>query len=960
MALSSALFAGSSGLSTLGDTMQIIGDNIANVNTIGFKSSKADFQDLLSQSLSTMNGSTQVGSGSAIGDVSASFEQGSFETTGNATDLAIGGDGFFVLRETNGEGNYYSRAGNFGFDEDGYMVNPDGYIVQGWKLDTLSGTDVGSITDIHLNSFTSSPEESTQIQIIANLDSTGINNSGTLDLTDVWDGTASPPLADNMYEYQTTVQVYDSLGSTHDITFYFDKTSTSGSSYEYIVTCNPSEDQRSLGGTGGSTGATADSVASAARTAADVYTTGDSGGTYTQGEIDAAAAAATAAETEAADAAATVESVAAAARTLADEYAAAADGTYTQEEIDAVAAAATAAETEAADAAATVESVAAAARTLADDYAADPITGTVYTQEEIDAVAAAATAAETEAADAAATVDSVAAAARTLADDYAADPITTTTYTQEAIDAASAAASAAETEAADAAATVASVAAAARTLADDYAADPITTASTQEEIDASEAAASAAETEAADAAATLASVAAAARTVADDYAAAAVGTYTEEAIAAAAAAASAAETEAADAAATLASVAAAARAAADDYANAVDGGTYSQEQIDAAAAAATAAETEAADPAATVASVAAAARTLADDYTNPVQTGTYTQEQIDAAAAAATAAETEAADPAATVDSVAAVVRTLADDYANPAGGGTYTQAEMDAAQAVAAAAEAEELAGGTADSVAAAARAAADVYVNAAAGTYTQAEIDAAEAVAAAAEAGALDTSSGSSSLSGLLASGVIEFGTESGKITGISMGDLDHPSDIGDDLFSFECDFLGGENSTMNIALDFGASYSHETGDWVPDSLTTTQFAVASNTTYKTSDGYAAGELQDINVDEEGIITGTYSNGQMTALYRVALADFQNEDGLVKEGGNLFSATIASGNAITNKPGTNGLGSIAPGSLEQSNVDIADEFVRMITTQRGYQANSKIITTVDTMLSELMNLKR
>ena len=911
MALSSALFAGSSGLSTLGDTMQIIGDNIANVNTIGFKSSKADFQDLLSQSLSTMNGSTQVGSGSAIGDVSASFEQGSFETTGNATDLAIGGDGFFVLRETNGEGNYYSRAGNFGFDEDGYMVNPDGYIVQGWKLDTLSGTDVGSITDIHLNSFTSSPEESTQIQIIANLDSTGINNSGTLDLTDVWDGTASPPLADNMYEYQTTVQVYDSLGSTHDITFYFDKTSTNGSSYEYIVTCNPSEDQRSLGSTG-STGATADSVASAARTAADVYTTGDSGGTYTQGEIDAAAAAATAAETEAADAAATVESVAA------------------------------------------------AARTLADDYAADPITGTVYTQEEIDAVAAAATAAETEAADAAATVESVAAAARTLADDYAADPITTTTYTQEAIDAASAAASAAETEAADAAATVASVAAAARTLADDYAADPITTASTQEEIDASEAAASAAETEAADAAATLASVAAAARTVADDYAAAAVGTYTEEAIAAAAAAASAAETEAADAAATLASVAAAARAAADDYANAVDGGTYSQEQIDAAAAAATAAETEAADPAATVASVAAAARTLADDYTNPVQTGTYTQEQIDAAAAAATAAETEAADPAATVDSVAAVVRTLADDYANPAGGGTYTQAEMDAAQAVAAAAEAEELAGGTADSVAAAARAAADVYVNAAAGTYTQAEIDAAEAVAAAAEAGALDTSSGSSSLSGLLASGVIEFGTESGKITGISMGDLDRPSDIGDDLFSFECDFLGGENSTMNIALDFGASYSHETGDWVPDSLTTTQFAVASNTTYKTSDGYAAGELQDINVDEEGIITGTYSNGQMTALYRVALADFQNEDGLVKEGGNLFSATIASGNAITNKPGTNGLGSIAPGSLEQSNVDIADEFVRMITTQRGYQANSKIITTVDTMLSELMNLKR
>jgi flagellar hook protein FlgE len=90
------------------------------------------------------------------------------------------------------------------------------------------------------------------------------------------------------------------------------------------------------------------------------------------------------------------------------------------------------------------------------------------------------------------------------------------------------------------------------------------------------------------------------------------------------------------------------------------------------------------------------------------------------------------------------------------------------------------------------------------------------------------------------------------------------------------------------------------------------------------------------------------------------VALAKFQNVHGLYKVGGNLFKETRASGASITNKPGTNGLGSIAPNSLEQSNVDIATEFVKMITTQRGFQANSKIITVTDQMLAELINLKR
>jgi len=142
--------------------------------------------------------------------------------------------------------------------------------------------------------------------------------------------------------------------------------------------------------------------------------------------------------------------------------------------------------------------------------------------------------------------------------------------------------------------------------------------------------------------------------------------------------------------------------------------------------------------------------------------------------------------------------------------------------------------------------------------------------------------------------------------------------------------------------------------------DSLSTTQYASASTTVFQTGNGYGSGDLQSFTVDSDGVITGQYSNGQVIPLYKVALAKFQNNNGLSKEGGNLYSQTRLSGDPITNSPGTNGLGSISANSLEQSNVDIADEFVKMITTQRGYQANSKIITTTDSMLADVIAMKR
>ncbi|NLW36344.1 flagellar hook protein FlgE [Syntrophorhabdus aromaticivorans] len=138
------------------------------------------------------------------------------------------------------------------------------------------------------------------------------------------------------------------------------------------------------------------------------------------------------------------------------------------------------------------------------------------------------------------------------------------------------------------------------------------------------------------------------------------------------------------------------------------------------------------------------------------------------------------------------------------------------------------------------------------------------------------------------------------------------------------------------------------------------TTQYPMASTTNFQTQDGYPPGVLQNVTVSPEGVISGHYSNGQILDLYQLTLANFNNPQGLSREGGNLFAETLESGVPYTNAPGQNGLGKINPNSLEQANVDLASEFVKMIISQRGFQANSRVITTTDEILGELMNLKR
>jgi flagellar hook protein FlgE len=137
-------------------------------------------------------------------------------------------------------------------------------------------------------------------------------------------------------------------------------------------------------------------------------------------------------------------------------------------------------------------------------------------------------------------------------------------------------------------------------------------------------------------------------------------------------------------------------------------------------------------------------------------------------------------------------------------------------------------------------------------------------------------------------------------------------------------------------------------------------TQYAAPSTYNFNTQDGYAAGNLRGVSVDESGYVFGAYSNGQLTPLYQVVLADFPSYFGLSKLGNNLYAESPASGQAMPGVALSGSLGSISASAIEMSNVDLAQEFVKMITTQRAFQANSRVITTSDEILQELMSLKR
>ena len=224
----SSLFTAVSGMSANGTALSVIGDNVANMNTVAFKSSRSSFGDILSQSL----GTSQIGRGVAVTDITPVFTQGSFENTANVLDLAVDGEGLFIVKDESGIA--YSRAGQFTLDKEGYIVNTNGMRLQGYLFST-SGSSAG-LGDINLSTLNSAPQPTESAEISANLDS-----RATLldDITNPFDVTDPG----NTSNFSSTLTVYDSLGVSHVINIYFrkDTEAATGNSWDWYAVVNDAD-----------------------------------------------------------------------------------------------------------------------------------------------------------------------------------------------------------------------------------------------------------------------------------------------------------------------------------------------------------------------------------------------------------------------------------------------------------------------------------------------------------------------------------------------------------------------------------------------------------------------------------------------------------------------------------------------------------------------------------------------
>ncbi len=213
------LFAGRSGINSHGAAIAVVGDNIANASTVGFKSARTEFEDLVAGGQAA---GRVVGSGSQVAAINPVFEQGTLEFTSRPLDLAIDGNGFFVVAQ--GEERYYTRAGNFKVDESGYIVNQDGLAVLGFPS---NGT--GSLQPVNINTVSQDSVATTSVTISGNVDASddilpgGVNDIPTTNLADGNGGNDTTTYAElnDAASFSTVVDVFDSLGQQHTITYFF-------------------------------------------------------------------------------------------------------------------------------------------------------------------------------------------------------------------------------------------------------------------------------------------------------------------------------------------------------------------------------------------------------------------------------------------------------------------------------------------------------------------------------------------------------------------------------------------------------------------------------------------------------------------------------------------------------------------------------------------------------------------
>jgi flagellar hook protein FlgE len=184
------------------------------------------------------------------------------------------------------------------------------------------------------------------------------------------------------------------------------------------------------------------------------------------------------------------------------------------------------------------------------------------------------------------------------------------------------------------------------------------------------------------------------------------------------------------------------------------------------------------------------------------------------------------------------------------------------------------------------------------------------------------------------------------------ISVGDGATPDELNQGNLLVNAKFrIEGDPQVRNIALNLGQA-------GILSGIT--QFSSTSTTKAVEQDGFSMGYMESFSIDNSGLITGVYSNGTKQSIGQIAMAVFTNPQGLIASGENLYEISNNSGLANIGPASEAGRGKIVAGTLEMSNVDLSDQFTDMIVTQRGFQANSRTITTADQMLQEVISLKR
>lgn len=210
MGILSSMYTGITGMAGQGEALAIYGDNIANANTNGFKVSRPEFQDVIAKSLKGVDGGNQIGRGIRLSAVSPVYSQGSVVQTDSPTDLAITGDGFFVIDGV--EGRSYTRNGQFRFDKAGHLINTDDYKVQGFQADE-NGKITSKMGAIGIDRTVVDAKKTSKLDLFMNLD-----------LRAAKEVQFDPSKPEQTSHFATGATVYDTAGAAHTITLFFNKT----------------------------------------------------------------------------------------------------------------------------------------------------------------------------------------------------------------------------------------------------------------------------------------------------------------------------------------------------------------------------------------------------------------------------------------------------------------------------------------------------------------------------------------------------------------------------------------------------------------------------------------------------------------------------------------------------------------------------------------------------------------